>query len=75
MKVGDLVWKSVKAVAEGSMVSVGTPACPVGVLIEAHRAIGVPGGMVSVLWSHEGPGHRNDWLYRASVLEVINESR
>jgi len=49
MKVGDLVWKSVKAVAEGSM--------------------------VSVLWSHEGPGHRNDWLYRASVLEVINESR
>jgi len=73
MKVGDLVRFSEKAVAEGSG-AVGIPT-PVGVLIETHRATGVPGGMVSVLWNHEGPGHRNDWLYRASTLEVVSESR
>ena len=33
---------------------------------------GVPGGMVEVLWNVER-SHRNDWLYRASHLEVVSD--
>lgn len=76
MKVGDLV-RFLEVAPDVLASEVDTP-MPVGVILERYTeelTIGVPGGMVSVLWNDEGPGHRSDRLYRASVLEVVNESR
>ena len=69
MKLGDLVRFSKAHYTDdvGQLV--------VGVLVEIHPATGVPGGMASILWNHESSAHRNDWLYRVSKLEVVNETR
>ena len=64
MKVGDLV----RHMFDGRWDEVG-------VVVKINpRVMGVPGGMVDVLWGVE-QSHSNNRLYRMRDLEVINESR
>ncbi len=36
---------------------------------------GIPGGMVTVSWMKPAGTVRDDWMYRTTVLEVVDESR
>jgi uncharacterized protein YijF (DUF1287 family) len=63
MKVGDLVTHRLEGRWD-----------EVGIVTNITPCIGIPEGMVEVLWNVECT-HRNDHLYRARHLEVVNEGR
>ena len=64
MKPGDLVKHHLDDNTEGY-----------GLITALHpRVSGRPDSMVRVQWSNPTNTHRNDWLYRAGELEIINEN-